>query len=1227
MYRLGCLYIIIFLFAVESRANPPIKFLENKGQWPEQVDFVGNLPGGKVFFEQDRLLYNFYEASALDRHSHDHEMSESGCESGQVTSHAYSVRFLNANPRVNIVSDEPSSEVVYSYFVGNKSRWASGVREFDHVKYVDLYDGIDLVYKKYFNSVKYDFVVHSGAAAENIELAYSGPDRMRLVPEGLSIETGVNSILEKNPIAFQYINGKRVEVECHYALLGNILSFEFPSGYDECYDLTIDPELVFSTFSGSTADNWGNTATFDRSGNLYSGGITSSHAGGSFPATEGAYQIESQGLWDVAILKYDSTGTSLIYATYLGGSVTEVPQSMVVNSANELYVLGVTGSSDFPVTDIAFDKDFSGGPGVFPFGGGDNNVTFPGGTDLFITRLSADGSDLVNSTLYGGSDNDGIDLPANELVFNYGDQLRGDIFIDKDGSILVASRTSSTDYPVLSAIKETYSGGETDGIVFRMSSDLSTQIWSTYFGGSGEDAAYSVKTNSSGEVIIGGGTNSDNLADIDGHFEETLGGTNGWVAKLSADGSDLVGGRYVGGSLYDQVYFVDLDLSDNIYTYGQTAGDFTDVGIKSVGDGQFLQKYSSDLTSITFARQFGSSNSAVDISPTAFLVSECDKILVSGWGGDTNYQGNTFGMPITRDDAYQETTSGSDFYLAAFSEDGKDITYATYLGGRVSRTHVDGGTSRFDERGIVYHAVCAGCANNSTGQAQSDFPTTQGAFSRTNNSQNCNNAAFKFDLVTLKAVVRSNTPDFANEGIDRICLGEKLIFENFSSGGQEYIWNLGDGADFLREDKNFIQHEYKSSGIYTVKLKAMSSATCIENDVDSLLITVVDNDFDLVDDAKICIGESFRLSASGAMTYEWSLEDGTVLTTSSSFNVSPTESTRYLVKMSNDLCDVENSVLVEVIPDVSLQGEVSLINDCFDRPSVRLLNNSSDVSFDFEWSLGDGTISDQKSFVYNYARDGRYTIKLKAVNDICEFENTFNVNIQSPPTLFVVQGDSICEGDQFDLRASGASVYEWSNRIEGVFSNQSSVTVSPQRTTTYIVKATRGECSKTDSVLVQVTPSLNMDLQIEKIEDCFSRPKLNLTNVNIEGRGRYTWQLGDGSSSDQESFVYDYEEDGEYNVRLIGEVNDCRYETMETVELTTVKVPNVIFSSAKGTNEKFTIIAGERVDLKIFNRWGKVIFEMNNYDNSWDGSKQSTGVYYYEAKIGQAVCSGWLHSL
>ena len=215
------------------------------------------------------------------------------------------------------------------------------------------------------------------------------------------IKSSLKTVTELNPYAYQIINFDTVVIACNYALKKNQLSFEFPSGYNKDYDLVIDPILIFSTYSGSISDNFGYTATYDNFGYLYSG---STAFGVDYPTTVGAYQESFQGgITDVAITKYDSLGTSRIYSTYLGGSLDELPHSMVVNSNNELYILGTTGSDNFPTTQNSFEVNFQGGTNFFPTGLG---VSFPNGSDIFISRLSSNGGALLSSTFVGGSDND-----------------------------------------------------------------------------------------------------------------------------------------------------------------------------------------------------------------------------------------------------------------------------------------------------------------------------------------------------------------------------------------------------------------------------------------------------------------------------------------------------------------------------------------------------------------------------------------------------------------------------------------------------------------------------------------------------------------------------------------------------------------------------------------------------------------------------------------------------
>jgi PKD domain len=288
-----------------------------------------------------------------------------------------------------------------------------------------------------------------------------------------------------------------------------------------------------------------------------------------------------------------------------------------------------------------------------------------------------------------------------------------------------------------------------------------------------------------------------------------------------------------------------------------------------------VQKFSADLSSLIFSTVFGSGITIPNISPTAFLVNECDNIFLSGWGGDINrligyWNSTTIGMPITPD-AFQKTTSGSDFYFMVLNSNATELLYSTFLGGNNSKTHVDGGTSRFDKYGIVYHAVCAGCATlNDTGKATSDFPTTAGAVSRLNKSTNCNNAAFKFDFASLRARIETNNVALNSPGITRACFPDSMVFINNSTGGETYQWNFGDGHIITKSktDKSPIIHPYNQEGVYRVTLKAIDDNTCIGVDSISKVINYFEDEIAVADDSEICFGSNIQLVASGGSSYQ-----------------------------------------------------------------------------------------------------------------------------------------------------------------------------------------------------------------------------------------------------------------------------------------------------------------------------------------------------------------------
>lgn len=993
----------ILLFAtLTSVAGSPVPYVENKNQWPSDFRFGAEFPQMKVMLKDASIFFVQHTFTPNDKKSKKKHrfgpVKESHVHSpGDMSYATFELVFLDAlSPTI---SASEKQKTIYNYFHGNDpSKWTSAAKSYGEIKYAGMYKGIDLKVYSMGNSMKYDWIVSPCADVKKIRFTYKGIQSIDLLDENLVVESKLGEVVETKPYAYQVVNGKRHTVRSAFEIDDDVVTFVFPDGYDTNYELVIDPSLVFSSYSGSTLDNWGNTATPDSKGNLYSGGMVDGSAivlGKSFPTTAGAFQTQHQGgdIWDIGILKYDSAGANLLYVTYLGGTGAETPQSLVVNPDNELLILGATSSTDFPGT----SGGFNGGESVDPLG----DVFYSGGTDVFIAKLSEDGSQLHSATYLGGTANDGINfvegnvlagnITESPLARNYGDQLRGDILTDAAGNVYIATNTRSADFPVVNADPTAlYHGGTHDAVVAKLKPDLSLE-WSRLIGGDQTDAAYSVKLSSSGNVLVAGGTTSANIDGINGVMATAPGGTDGWIMILSPDGDEIMDGTYVGTDKYDQVYFIDIATNDDVLAYGQTQGAYPiTAGVYSnPNSGQFLHRFKPDLAGTVYSTTFGKGNRSPDISPTAFLVNDCDNIYMAGWGGEINGRefwdgltnfigGNTFNLPVTPD-AWQTTTLGNDFYMIVLTGDAKELAYATYLGGAASLTHVDGGTSRFDKGGYVYHAVCAGC-----GGRPNDFPSYNVPESRSKNrSANCNNAAFKFDLSTLRAGMQTDGL------VTRICLPDSVVFENTGIGGEIFEWKFGDGKSLTVVSKDPIRHYYDKPGTYSVQLKAIDHSTCIGEDSVSLNVEVYLADMHAGPDQDICHGTSTRLAVTGDVAfYSWKTADGTFNSAEASPLVSPEDSTNYYVTMINpEGCLRRDTVAINVIPSIDLKFDYQKIYDCETRPYVKVQNVSELKDGEGATFLfGDGTTTDETEAVHTYEEDGDYTITLRATKEFCVYQ-------------------------------------------------------------------------------------------------------------------------------------------------------------------------------------------------------------------------------------------------
>ena len=869
--------ILIFLFFYSwTSFAQTLFFIENKGQWEAPFESKIDVANGSLFLEKNALTFNFVDATFF---SHQHQAIP---QSDSLSAHAYRWQFLKANTPT--LSYSKPLQGTHNYFKHDKG--FSNLKKYQRVTYNELYDGIDYTIYTYGDGLKYDWIVRPNAKPSDIKMSVEGIDQIELRDGRLLMHTSLTLIAEERPYAYQWINNEKVDVKCQFKLKNNKLSFEFPEGYNTNYELIIDPEMIFSSYSGSIADNFGYTATYDDFGFLYAGG-TAYNIG--YPITVGAYQTAYEGGVvgnDVVLTKYDTTGSFLIYSTYLGGSGDEVPHSLIVYE-NELFVLGTTGSSDFPVTATAFDNSFNGGQALAVNGVG---INYTNGCDIFVSRLNADGTDLLSSTFLGGTNNDGFNSSLT-LRYNYADQMRGEIDIDSEGNCYIASSTFSNDFPIVNSLIQPANNGGQDGIVVKMDKSLENILWSSYWGGSSDDALYSLALDENDNIYAAGGTSSSNLyTSPTAYAPNYLGGSvDAFVTHFSSTGQDVLNSTFFGSEEYDQSYFIELDRDGKVYLFGQSLATNNTLVFNAVfsqpNSGQFVCKLNSELSTLEFSTVFGSGSGGIDISPTAFLVDACNRIYCSGWGGVTNDTanlgpgGSTIDLATTFD-AFQSATDGSDFYLIIFEDNANTLSYASFFGGDQAEEHVDGGTSRFDKKGIVYQSVCAGCGGFS------DFPTTENAYSSTNGAY-CNNAVFKFD------------PDFpltvANFFAPSLTCDWEVSFDNLSLGdNNSYFWDFGDGSTSTEVSPT---HNYTAEGEYEITLISNDPISCNLSDTIRKNITIDKNQFSEQSELFICKDDSVFLNPAtqADFVYQWFPATGLENNFDIATNASPSTTTEYFL--------------------------------------------------------------------------------------------------------------------------------------------------------------------------------------------------------------------------------------------------------------------------------------------------------------------------------------------
>ena len=522
----------------------------------------------------------------------------------------------------------------------------STVLLFDEIAYVGLLDGIDLLLEATPSGLKMTWEVAPGARWEQIAVRYEGADTFRIDEEGcLRIATAAGEVVDSAPVIYQEVGGNRIPVEGRFRLVdGETCGFEITGSYDPSRPLVIDPDLSWSTYLGGNDLDAAYDVAVDGEGNAYVVGNTYSS---DFPGVTGGRA------WRIFISKFSPSG-ELLWSAF-----PDLPEStalkIAIDGPGNLHVWGGTSCENLPTLN-AWDD------------------TYNGETDVFVAKLDPN-AQVLWSTYLGGT--------GREVA----DQVSGGIAVDRWGNVYVAGTTASDDFPTPNGWDSTYNTDPgavvrdnwLDGFVAKFSSS-GALLWSTYLGGGYEDRGADIAVDASGCPYVTGWTVSHDFPVPNGWDTSRDSHRDAFVAKFSADGSDLLWSTFLGGDREDIALCIGVDDPRGVYVAGSTASlDFPtpngwDTTKVCYWEGSvFAAKFDLDGSDLLWATHLGDCANAsayglaVDASGSLHLAGTAKGGLPTpnGWGSAPN--------------------AWSDVFASRFSADGSQLLWSTYVVG----SHMD----------------------------------------------------------------------------------------------------------------------------------------------------------------------------------------------------------------------------------------------------------------------------------------------------------------------------------------------------------------------------------------------------------------------------------------------------------------------------------------------------------------------------------------------------------
>jgi hypothetical protein len=649
--------------ALNAYGKLPLSFVPNAGQTDRRVRYYAQGHGFGFFFTPDKAVLSFTKGRR------------------GVALHLAPIA-PSAGARLEARRRGPGR---VSYLVGSqRHRDLPAYRE---IAYRDLWPGIDMVFRGQGGRLKYEFRLAPGADPSRIRLAYRGAEGLKLGAAGnLLISTPLGTLRDSRPRSYQRVGHERVAVGSRYVVdeRANVFGVALAGSYDRGRPVVIDPGLAYSTYLGGSVTESASAIAVDAAGNAY---VTGGSQSSDYPTTPGAFDTTRSNFRDAVVTKLNPTGSGLVYSTYIGGSRSEGGLGIAVDASGSAYVSGGSASSDFPSTPGAFDESHNGNE------------------DVWVAKLNPSGTALVYATFLGGSSPEG--------------DFGAAITVDDAGSAYVTGGAGPAGFPTTAGAFDETQAGLLDVFVAKLNATGSALLYSTYLGGTSNEAGAGITLGADGSAYVTGNTGSPEFPTTAGGFDTSHNGAfDAFLVKLGPSGTaPLTYSTFLGGTAADLGQGIALGDDGSAYLTGWTSSSNF-----PATPGAFDESHNGGTDA--FAARLDPAG-ATPLAYSTYLGGAGDD---RGFGLALDSLGSAYVTGITSSSdfpttsgAFDETYNGaSDVFVTKLNAAGSfPLAYSTFLGG-----------AALDEaRGIALD----GSGNAYvTGRAESsDFPTTSGALDTT----------------------------------------------------------------------------------------------------------------------------------------------------------------------------------------------------------------------------------------------------------------------------------------------------------------------------------------------------------------------------------------------------------------------------------------------------------------------------------------------------------------